>query len=90
MRSKHMICMLYSSIFNYMYYSRECRSGYGRTRDRQRCNEKEMERECYEEEVQPYRKMYYKPIIYSKITWQLLPTMCVSKVNQVLNIFYLF
>ena len=23
-----------------------------------------MERECYEEEVQPYRKMDYKPIIY--------------------------
>ena len=26
--------------------------------------EKEMEKECYEEEVQPYRKTDYKPIIY--------------------------
>ena len=25
---------------------------------------KEMEKECYEEEVQPYRKTDYKPIIY--------------------------
>ena len=23
-----------------------------------------MDKECYEEEVQPYRKMDYKPIIY--------------------------
>ena len=26
---------------------------------------KEMEKECYEEEVQPYQKTDYKPIIYS-------------------------
>ena len=25
--------------------------------------QKEMEKECYEEEVQPYRKLDYKPII---------------------------
>ena len=29
-----------------------------------------MERECYDEEVQPYRKMDYKPIIY--IIWHLV------------------
>ena len=45
---------------------RECRSGYGRTWDWQRrCSwQKEMKKECYEEEVQPYRKTDYKPIIY--------------------------
>ena len=29
-----------------------------------RPRQKEMEKECYEEEVQPYRKVDYKPIIY--------------------------
>ena len=28
-----------------------------------------MEKECYEEEVQPYRKMDYKPIIYIYIIY---------------------
>ena len=27
-----------------------------------------MERECYEEEVQPYQKMNYKPILYMRHT----------------------
>ena len=45
---------------------RECRSGYGRTWERQRRYlwSKEMEQECYEEEVQSYQKTDYKPIIY--------------------------
>ena len=30
--------------------------------------DKEMERECYEEEVQPYRKMDYTPIIIVLVT----------------------
>ena len=43
----------------------ECRSGYGRTWDWQRrCPwQKEMEKECYEQEVQSYRKTDYKPTI---------------------------
>ena len=34
--------------------------------DRQRicARQEEMEKECYDEEVQPYRKTDYKPIIY--------------------------
>ena len=45
---------------------RECRSGYGRTGDRQRRRpwSKAMEKECHEKEVQPYRKTDYKSIIY--------------------------
>ena len=30
--------------------------------------------ECYEEEVQPYRKMDYKPIIYIYIYWHKCPS----------------
>ena len=31
--------------------------------DKEDVHDKKMERECYEEEVQPYRKTDYKPII---------------------------
>ena len=51
---------------------RECRYGYGRTWNRQRrCPwQKELEKECYEEGIQTYRKTDYKPIII--ITWILV------------------
>ena len=46
---------------------KECGSGYGITRDRQRRHpgQEERETDCYEEEVQRYWKMDYKLIIYT-------------------------
>ena len=40
-----------------------------------RQHKKEMDRECYEEEVQPYQKMDYRPII-------ILMIICMCVVNK--------